>query len=206
MAAKKLPFEALVFDLGGVLVGHDNESLFHRLAQSCSVPDALPTIRAKALDPRYNTGALTIAELHEALRRELGYRLDWNGFRAEWSSHFNPDTRMLALVQELAPANRILLFSNTNAEHWRYLVDRTEGALGRFEAYLSYELGLAKPSLEAFGAVTARAGIDPRASLFIDDVAENVAAARSVGFAAELFVGQAALERVLAKAGRSDGR
>ena len=58
----------------------------------------------------------------------------------------------------------------------------SDGALGRFEAYLSHEMGLGKPTLESFAAVAERAGIAPERSLFIDDKQSNVDAARALGF------------------------
>lgn len=198
--AGKLAFAALVFDLGGVIIPHDNEQLYRRLAASCTAPDAIEVIRAKAADPRYYTGELTIAALHRDLRRELGYGLDWHGFQLDWRCHLSLDRGMLELVERLARTTRVMIFSNTNREHWEYLVEFTGGALGRLEAYLSYEIGLAKPDLASFRAVAARAGIDPGRSLFIDDREENVTAARHAGFHAEIFTDQASLEQVLAAA------
>lgn len=198
MNPARTSYEALVFDLGGVIVAHDNEFLYRRLAERCTVAGARDRILAAAQDPRYGTGELPIAALHERLRHELGYALDWDGFVADWSCHFSLDEAMLDLVERLSAVNRVMLFSNTNREHWEYLVASTNGRLGRLEAYLSFEIGEAKPSLQSFRTVAARAGITPARSLFIDDLRANVEAARQVGFDAEVFVGQASLEARLA--------
>jgi FMN phosphatase YigB (HAD superfamily) len=192
-----LPYEALVFDVGGVIVPHDNELLFRRLAARCTAPDAAERIRPLTMASCYGTGERPIAALHEECRRVLGYDGDWPTFLADWCCHLSIDGAMLALVERLAAAQRVLLFSNTNLEHWQHLVVMTAGALARFEAYLSHEIGQMKPSLAAFRDVAARAGITPARSLFIDDMAENVAAARRAGFKGERFTGQVALERFL---------
>ena len=192
-----LPYEALVFDVGGVIIPHDNELLYRRLAARCTAPDSLERIREEARDPRYGTGELPITDLHAGVCRALGYRRDWSAFVADWCSHLSVDRAMLDLVQRLAASHRVLLFSNTNREHWEHLLALTDGALARFEAYLSHEIGQVKPSLAAFRAVATRAGIAPGRSLFIDDRAENVEAARQAGFHAELFTGQEAFERFL---------
>lgn len=194
-------YDALVFDLGGVIVAHDNDLLYRRLAERCTVPEARERIVAAAQDPRIGTGELPIAALHERLRDEVGYALGWEDFVADWNCHFTLDDAMLDLVERLAAANRVMLFSNTNREHWKYLVATSDGRLRRLEAYLSYELGQAKPSLDSFRTVAAKAGIDPGGSLFVDDLAANVDAARAVGFHGEVFVGRQALEARLA-AGR----
>jgi FMN phosphatase YigB (HAD superfamily) len=192
-------FAALVFDVGGVIVPHDNALLFRRLAAGCRAGIDVKAVAALVSDPCYERGARPIAHLHQRLAREAGYAPDWEGFVADWCCHFGIDAPMLDYVERLAAARRVLLFSNTNHEHWQHLVRRTKGRLGRLEAYLSHEIGEAKPSLASFRLVAARAGIDPACALFIDDKPANVAAAREAGFHAEVFTGQAALERLLAE-------
>jgi len=197
--AARLSLDALVFDVGGVIVPHDNELLYQRLAARCTATGALAAIRAAAREPGYELGETSIANLHERLQGTLGYAGDWPVFAADWCSHLAIDPAMLAYVGALAAQNRIILFSNTNDEHWRHLLALTRGALGRFEAYLSHEIGLAKPDLAAFAAVAERAAISPARSIFFDDKARNVEAARQAGFLAEVFTDQATLERYLAR-------
>jgi HAD superfamily hydrolase (TIGR01509 family) len=195
-----VPFEALVFDVGGVIAPHDNEMLYRRLARRCAPPPDPAAIGAAARDPRYETGQLPIAHLHERLRREAGYAPEWDAFVADWCSHLALDWAMLDYVERLARRRRVLLFSNTNREHWTHLLRLSGGRLGRFEAHLSHEMGDAKPALSAFRGMAARAGIDPARSLFIDDKADNAEAAEAAGFTALVFAGQAALERYLSAA------
>ncbi len=191
-------FAALVFDVGGVIVPHDNDRLYRRLAEGCRPAQPAAAVAALLRDPRYERGELPIAHLHARLAREAGYAPGWESFVADWCSHLGLDAAMLDYVERLAASRRVLLFSNTNRDHWQHLLRLTAGRLGRFEAYLSHEIGEAKPSLAAFRLVASRAGIDPARSLFIDDRADNVAAARDAGFQAEIFTGRSALERLLA--------
>ena len=195
MAAQS--FEALVFDVGGVIIPHDNEVLYRRLAARCAAADALAAIRAAAREPAYELGQRSIANLHERLRHELGYAGDWPVFLGDWCSHLTVDAAMLDYVTRLAATHRVILFSNTNDEHWQHILMLTDGALGRFEAYLSHEMGLGKPDPASFAAVAERARLTPQRSLFIDDKPTNVDAARRAGFIAEVFTDQAALERYL---------
>jgi FMN phosphatase YigB (HAD superfamily) len=200
MAAGSLPFDALIFDLGGVIVPHDNDVLHRRLAERCSVPNAQACVGAAVRDRRYETGELPIADLHARLRRDAGYCLGWDAFVADWCCHLGLDRAMLEFVERLPEAHRVLLFSNTNRQHWQHLLRLSDGRIGRFEAYLSHEIGDAKPSPAAFAVVAARAGIDPGRCLFIDDRMLYVEAARLAGFRAELFTDQPALARCLATA------
>jgi putative hydrolase of the HAD superfamily len=191
------PFDVLIFDAGGVFVPHDNERLMARLASRCAMPDALATIRADHADPTLGTGETPVSELHRRLADELGYEADWEAFLQDWSCHLELDQDMLDLMTALSAHNRVAVFSNTNAAHWARVAEMAGAALDRFELYLSHEIGAVKPDLAAFALVAARAGVDPARCLFVDDMAENVEAARRAGFQAEQFTGQCALESLL---------
>ncbi len=192
------PLQALIFDAGGVFVPHDNERLFARLASRCTAADALERLRAHHdRNPKIGTGEVPVEAVHQLLRNELGYGGGWDDFLSDWSCHLELDRRMLGLMAALAVKNRVLVFSNTNARHWARVEEMCGRALGSFELYLSHEIGAVKPDLAAFALVAERAGLDPSRCLFIDDMAENVDAARKAGFQAEQFTGQAALERLL---------
>jgi FMN phosphatase YigB (HAD superfamily) len=200
VAADAAAFQALVFDLGGVLVAHDNPVMYARLASRCTgdcSPEAVVALMRKT---DWSAGT-PIASLHKQLRAELGYGPGWDEFVADWCCHFDVDHSMLDFVERLAAHNRVMLFSNTNQQHWDFLVEATDGRLARLEPYLSHEIGLTKPSLRSFQVVAQKAGIDPARSVFFDDVAENVEGARRAGFQAELFETQAKLAAFLAAKG-----
>jgi putative hydrolase of the HAD superfamily len=194
------PFEALVFDLGGVLVAHDNAVLYQRLASRCAGSCSPQTVIDLMRRTDWGSGE-PIQRLHGQLRDELGYAPDWEDFVDDWCCHFAVDHAMLDFVERLAAANRVMLFSNTNQQHWDFLVRATEGRLERLEPYLSHEIGCSKPSLRSFQIVAEKAGIDPGRSIFFDDVAENVEGARRAGFQAEVFESQARLTEFLTRRG-----
>jgi len=190
------PPDALIFDLGGVIVAHDNAVMYRAIASRCPGGDAegaaLQVLRGQSWD----TGA-PIAELHQALQARAGYGAGWDQFVRDWTCHFAVDAAMLDFVEALAARRRTFLFSNTNAEHWDHLVDRTGGRLGRLERYLSHEIGLAKPARESFLEVARQAGVEPSRAIFFDDVEDNVLGARAAGFRSEVFTDQASLVRTL---------
>jgi FMN phosphatase YigB (HAD superfamily) len=179
-----------------VIVSHDNAVLTERLVSRCAPGTAAASVRAIGEADEYGTGA-PIASLHRRLTDELGYSGDWETFRADWCCHLEIDPDMLAFVEILARRNRVLIFSNTNAGHWEFLVRASEGRLAAFEAYLSHEIGKLKPSVAAFLHVARAAGVDPKRSIFFDDRKDNVEGARAAGFQAEVFTGQAALREHL---------
>src|SRR5580700_5014428 len=198
MSAPATPFDAIVFDLGGVIVAHDNAVMVERIA---SRTKAAPRDVSRLIRRKDWGSGLPIADLHAELTGELGYGGGWDEFAADWCCHFTVDRSMLAFVQRLASANRVMIFSNTNQVHWDFLVAETGRELAAFEAYLSHELRRSKPAVEAFEMVARQAGIDPARSVFFDDVAENVEGARLAGFQAELFTSESALQSILVARG-----
>ncbi|HEY1926491.1 MAG TPA: HAD-IA family hydrolase [Caulobacteraceae bacterium] len=194
------PFEALVFDLGGVIVSHDNAVLGERLLSRCAPGTRTAALRAIAESDAYATGT-PIRTLHRRLVQELGYRADWKTFSEDWCCHLAVDPSMLDYAEALGRRNRVLIFSNTNAGHWDFLVRATNGRLAVFESYLSHEIGRVKPSVDAFLHVARAAAVDPRRSIFFDDRADNVEGARAAGFQAEVFTNESALRERLSRDG-----
>ncbi len=187
--------DALIFDLGGVIVAHDNAKMLARVASRCA-PDAAVRVDTSLRDPRWGTGA-PIEALHEGLARDFGYAGDWSTFQDDYCCHFDVDASMLAYVRSLAKRRRTLIFSNTNAVHWAYLVRATDGALAEIENYLSHRIGLAKPAVESYRKVAELAGVAPERALFFDDLEANVLGARAAGWRAEVFRDEAELRRIL---------
>lgn len=194
-----MAFDALIFDVGGVIVGHDNDHLHRTLAARCRADAA--AIAARDHDPRFTTGELPVEDLHRRLADELGYAGDWPTFAQEYCCHLWVIEPMLALLEGLARTHRVELFSNTNAVHWAHVRSISKGRVDRFVQHLSHEIGLKKPDVASFLHVAERAGLEPGRCLFFDDVMANVEAARAAGFQAELFTTQAALAELLAQRG-----
>ena len=59
-------YDALIFDLGGVIVPHDNAVLAARLVSRCSAPDAAQRLNGLAHAATYGNGERTIGQLHGA--------------------------------------------------------------------------------------------------------------------------------------------
>ena len=87
------------------------------------------------------------------------------------------------------------------ADVFRARVERWE-VLRRFDgAVVSGEEGVLKPEPAIFRLLTARFGLDPAETLFIDDVEANVDGARAAGFQAHRFVDAPTLEAELVALG-----
>ncbi len=180
--------EALLFDLGNVLVEIDFERILARWAAHAGT-DA-DSLRGRfALGPdyeRHERGEITSKAFFESLRHMLGIDLSDEQFLDGWNAVFVGEVAGMRTLVERASARRpIYAFSNTTEDHYRLWSRRYADLLDCFTAvYASCTLALRKPEAAAYRAVAQAMGVAPERILFFDDTAENVVGARRVGMRA----------------------
>ncbi|MBB4481002.1 HAD-IA family hydrolase [Rhizobium etli] len=111
---------------------------------------------------------------------------------------FENDSRLdLNLLEELAALRQsgVAVFLATNQEHRRARYLMEEAGLGAHVDDIIYSaaLGHRKPSPDFFRLATARAGVPPGDIAFIDDMADNIEAARQFGWHAAQWTAGATL-------------
>ena len=196
--------EAVVFDVGRVLIQWELRALFEKLIDD---PAELDWFLANVVTEEWHFQ-------HDA-GRPLGEMVPER--QAEFAEHAALieayATRFLetipgrvpgtaALVERLA-ARRMPLYAITNfgAEFWA-MFRPTEPVLDRFaEIVVSGQEKLAKPDPAIFELAAGRFGHAPGAMLFIDDNLANVDAARSLGWQVHHFTDAEDLEGDLAARG-----
>jgi len=184
-------FDALIFDLFGVMLAFDNDRAYARFARHCADPAmSLPRLNGLMARRDVITGKTTLRELHAALADAHGLALDYAGFVAAWEEPYSwPMPGMAELVRSLAGKVRLLLLSNVDAVYWQ-AVRAAHPELACFDqSLLSCDLGMAKPDAEIFLHASACAGAPPSRCLFVDDTLANIEAARALGFHAHHFAG-----------------
>jgi glucose-1-phosphatase len=120
-----------------------------------------------------------------------------------WETLFVPtvDVEVENLIRGLkAGGGRVICGTNVIASHYDWLVDK-----GRYDifdgVYASHLMGLRKPDPRFWLHILEAEGVRPADTFFIDDMAENVDAARGVGMASHLFCGADGLRLALAGQG-----
>jgi HAD superfamily hydrolase (TIGR01509 family) len=108
---------------------------------------------------------VTVAELHE-----------------KWVDMFELQPRMVELAQRLTERYRVYLLSNIGDLHWAH-ISREYGIhqIGH-GALLSYLAGVMKPHEGIYVEAERRFALEPGATVFIDDRAENITAAKARGW------------------------
>jgi glucose-1-phosphatase len=184
----------VIFDLGGVIMDlHFDRT--HEAFTKLGATDfyQLYTLaKQTTLIDDFETGKISAAAFRDGLRKSLQIDADDSAIDAAWSAMLGEiPVGRIDYIKSLRPKYRTYLLSNTNAIHIVHVNDYLKRAhrhddLGLFfdKAHYSYELGHRKPTPESFRAVLAANNLQAHESLFVDDLAPNIAAARAVGLQA----------------------
>ncbi|MCK0115488.1 HAD family phosphatase [Isoptericola sp. S6320L] len=196
------PIDAVIYDLGNVLVGWDPYGAFDGLDRA-DVDAWMAEVDFAAFNLAQDAGRTwTEAVAHlEATRPHLAayaerYRTAYPGTLT------GPVPGSAALVDELASAGvRLYGLTNWAADTFHHAVPAAP-AIGRLrDVVVSGRVHLAKPDPAIFRLAAARFAVEPARAVFVDDTPRNVEAARAVGFRAVHFTGTGALRAALADLG-----
>jgi HAD superfamily hydrolase (TIGR01509 family) len=177
--------EAVVFDLGKVLVDFDYSIAARRIAARSRTPAAevQRLIDHAPLLFRYETGQMTRQEFFQEVADVTGFAGTLAEFSEFFADIFTPIPEMVRLHARLKE-QRIptFIFSNTND----LAISHIRGNFAffsDFDAYvLSYERGAMKPDARIYEAVEQVTGRRGRQLVFLDDRLENAQAGQQRGW------------------------
>ena len=197
-----LRIDAVLLDLGNVLVFHDNALLVDRLAERThAAPEPLAEALKGPLADLINRGTLGPEAMRIEICRLLHCDIPMPEFKELWNCHFTPHEAVFARVEELAKRVKLVLVSNTNLLHWEWLRPRLP-VLELFRSHvLSFEVGAVKPESAIYFEALRRAEVRPEHSAFFDDVSAYADAARELGIHGRVFTDAASFDRQLGALG-----
>jgi 2-haloacid dehalogenase len=193
--------DAVVFDIGGVVVDWNPRHLYRQVFDDHDdVEQFLATVCTLDWHAQHDAGvpmAETIPDLvaeHPHLAEQIAV---WRTRYVEMVAGYVPG--MDELVGEIRAAGvPTYALTNMPAEVLTDLVDAYP-VMSEFEGMVvSGEELVTKPDPEIFRRLASRFGLDPRRTVFVDDVPANVDAAWTMGFRAVRFESEPQLRRALA--------
>ncbi|MBS1782558.1 MAG: HAD family phosphatase [Bacteroidetes bacterium] len=180
----------ILFDLGGVLINLDynrTEQAFVNLGIK-NFGEVFSQLKQTSLFDDLETGKITAATFFDELRILSGTNLSDDQITFAWNEMLlDFPVRRLEILQQLRLHYDLVLISNTNEIHetaFNKIIKQAHGvSLASFfdRYYLSHKIGLRKPDPIVFQRILKDCGFDAKHTLFIDDNAQNVEAAQSVG-------------------------
>ncbi len=183
--------EAVVFDLGGVLIDWNPRHLYRRLFDGDTA--AMEWFLAEICSPTWNAQQDAGRAWHDAVETLVGQHPEHRDLIVAYDERW---PEMLGgaidgtvdIVGELRGTGLgLAVLSNWSAEKFPVARARYD-FLGWFDALvISGEVGVSKPDPRIYRYLLERTGFTPARTLFVDDVAANVAVAAGHGMRTHLF-------------------
>ena len=187
----------IIFDLGGVLLNIDynkTENAFKALGYT-DFKKMYSQFTADELFVKLETGRISnenffklLTDAHAGEVTEQQVKDAWNSMLLSWRKE------SLSFLKQLSAHCKIFLLSNTNAVHQEAFNRSLKLDTGLVsidplftKAYYSHIINFRKPDAAVFEYVLRDAIINPGETLFIDDSANNIKAADSLGFKTHLL-------------------
>jgi 2-haloacid dehalogenase len=183
--------EAVVFDLGGVCIDWDPRHLFRSLfdGDDAAMEYFLAEVCNRDWNAQLDEGRPWAEAVEDLSRRHPEFRAHIVAFRERWAEMLGgaiDDT--VAVLDRLHRAG-VPLFALSNWSAETYPIARPKFPfLEWFDGVvISGEERIRKPDPRIFRLLLERYGLRAESTAFIDDVAENVAAAQAIGFVGLLY-------------------
>lgn len=176
--------KAIFFDIGGVLVRVDSSAAIQKLSKRLKVDETV--IRngmSRDLLVEYEKGRMNTNQFYENLLINYDSReeIELSEFKKYWKDDLFPKPEMIAFLERVSELMPTWLLSNTNDFHYDLLLEKFPFMKQVNGGTYSFLEGSMKPEPLIYEQAVKRSGELPQHILFIDDLEENVVAARGLG-------------------------
>jgi len=178
--------KTIFFDIGGVLIDINFRKTSRYLADCTDlsikvIENAFPFQDHN----KYEKGILTDYEWFISVKESLPQSccLKESDFWKAWKILLGRETKVVDIMKKLKKKYSIWLLSNTNSKHINDEIDK-KYLFPKIvdDSIYSFEVGFRKPEKEIYIRAASMANSNPEECLFIDDIFENIEAAKKVGF------------------------
>lgn len=181
----------IIFDFGGVVLDIDPQLTIDEFVKlgfkdldKLSTPEFTEEIFGK-----FERGILTPEVFRTKLKSFLNIDVTDQQFDYAWNSLiYDIPRERIKVIEQVKKNYQIILLSNSNEIHYDLFVRDLQLRFGYREfddlfhkAYFSFDLHLLKPNPEVYEFVINQHGLIPAETLFLDDKAENIEAAKKLG-------------------------
>ena len=200
---KKTHIKAVIFDLGNVLLNYNAKKAAQRFSKRCKVPmkKIWGHFFTSPTEKDYTRGKISSYKFYAHAKASLHIPVDFKTFSFYWNDIFWENRGMETVLKRLKRNYPLYLISNTNKLHFDF-VKKNFRLLRHFKkTFPSHEVGHRKPEPAIYLKVLAKINLEPRETVFIDDMPKFVEGARGVGMHAIRFRSRTQLLRALKQLG-----
>lgn len=197
--------DCIVFDLGGVLVDWNPRHLFKKLiADEVERERFLASVCNSSWNEKHDAGYPLARGTAELVAKFPQSEFLIRAYFDRWTEMVAGEIPGTAeILKELHNKGRYKIFalSNWSAETFPYALQRFEFFKYFDDILISGKEKLIKPDPRFFNLLNSRHAVDPKRSVFIDDIEKNIDAAKVLGFNGILFTDAESLRKNLNRLG-----
>jgi len=185
-----MTIKAIIWDVGGVLERTEDPEPRHTLAQRLGweIGPLMDLVFGNNDDHRAQLGQISLADHWQNVRRTLGQtEHELERTIEEFFAGDQLDTQLVNAIRRMREDYTTAILSN----YFPILRDKVNHQWKIADAFdhliVSAEVGVKKPDPKIYQIVLESVGCSPGQAVFIDDMGENIAAAREIGLHAVHF-------------------
>lgn len=181
----------IIFDLGGVILDIDETIVYKELEKmGISTSELAHSKEFMDIMSKFDTGIYTAPTFRKKTKALLGQeKMTDQKFDSLWNAMLLDIPReRIEAIEKVKKHYKIFLMSNSNEIHYDLYVRDLQLRFGYNEfdelfnkSYFSFAEHLEKPDPRFFELILDHEGLLPEETLFIDDTAENIEVAKSLG-------------------------
>jgi putative hydrolase of the HAD superfamily len=197
-----------VFDLGNVILPFENKQIARKLlarsrceCTSENIFHYLFDLHTGSINP-YEEGHCSSLEFFLDVKNRFDLHIDFDEFKDIWNEIFTENAEVSGMIAELKARDfPLFLLSNTNELHFAHVIERYPIVHLMDEWILSFEVGAKKPKKRMYEAIFEKMDVRGDEVFYVDDVADYVNTARSMGIEGHVFREPAELRNALRATG-----
>jgi len=188
--------KTVIFDLGGVVINLHVESTLRRFSELSGkgIEEIKKMYEEELFFKAYERGIIDDESFRRSVCIAIGKDVPDELLDDAWNDMLKElPLERINWIKQLAKTHKIAILSNTNAIHVRKFEEIFTEITGYSKpndlfhhVYYSNEVGHRKPDLEIFLHALADMGAKAEETLFLDDIPENLDAARVAGINTKL--------------------
>ena len=192
----------ILFDNNGVLTTSDRESTYGNISKLLRTTEEKVASLFNAIVRDLDVGKMTQDEFYRQILINAKSSVSLEEFRKVHLRSYVPKKEVQEFAQSLKSKYKIFLVTNFGDAFWSMFNKwGLNKVFPKKDVFVSSDIKLAKPFPEIYLFALNKIGAKPKETVFIDDNAENVKSAESLGIHTILFEGLDALKDSLKKLG-----
>jgi len=181
-----------VFDLGNTLIRLAYPRVIAAIEadSSSSAQEIIEKLEQPGFYRDLERGLYSFEDFHAALQQGIGYRASSNRFREVWTDFFDgPVEGMEELLTGIRERYKVGFLSNSNEVHAGVIPSMFPSLFKEGDPFVySYQVRSAKPDAAIFHEAARLFGAPLQEMVLVDDLPQNIRAARELGMTAFEFV------------------